>query len=120
MKITKTLKKRGLYFQDDKWEKRNIYRITISNKDKKCSFGFRDSIVNTEKGEYPSDYDILACVKSDYNLTKEYYPTYEDFASEFGYGIDSIKGNRIYKSCLSQAERLQRVFTPEEIEAMPD
>ena len=119
MKITKTLRKKGLYFQDDK-EVRNIYRVTITNNGNKCCFSFGDSIANTEKGETPTDYDILACVKSDYYTTKDNYPTFEDFANEFGYDIDSRKGERIYKSCLAQAERLQRVFTPQEIEVIEE
>lgn len=119
MKITKTLLTCDKYFPGDK-EIRNIYRVTITNRGQRASFKFGDSIVNTQERKVLDDYSVLACVKADYYNTKEYYPTFEDFAGEFGYDRDSRQAEKIYKQCLKQAERLHRVFTQEEIEKLPD
>ena len=119
MKITKTLWACDKYFPDDK-EARNIYQVTITNRGKRASFRFGDSINNTRERKQLDDYSVLACVKSEYTCSKEQYPTFEDFADSFGYDRDSRQAEKIYKRCLKQAERLHRVFTQEEIEKLPD
>jgi len=119
MKITKKLVGCDYYFPGDK-EVRNIYRVTIANRGQRASFKFGDSIANTQEHKSLDDDSILACVKADYFNTKEYYPTFEDFADSFGYGKDSREAEKIYKHCLKQAEKLHRVFTQEDIEKLPD
>lgn len=119
MKLTKTLLTCDKYFPRDK-EARNIYRITITNKDKRASFTFGDSIANTREHKPLDDDSVLACVKGDYYNTKEYYPTFKDFADGFGYERDSRQAEKVYKQCLRQAKKLHRVFTQEEIEKLPD
>lgn len=119
MKLTKKLLRCDYYFDGDK-EVRNIYRVTITNRGRQASFKFGDSIANTQNGGTLDDYSVLACVKGDYYYTKERFPTFEDFASEFGYDVDSRQQEKLYKRCLKQAEKLHRVFTPEEIEKLPD
>lgn len=119
MKITKTLLTCDYYFLGDK-ETRNIYRVTIANRGKRISFKFGDSIVNTREHKPLDDYSVLACVKGDYFSTKEYYPTFEDFADSFGYDKDSRQAEKVYKQCLKQAEKLHRVFTDKEVEKLPD
>lgn len=119
MKITKTLLTCDKYFPDDK-ESRNIYRVTISNRGKRISFRFGDSINSTREGKELDDDSILGCVKGDYYCTKEYYLTFEDFADGFGYDRDSRKAEKTYKQCLKQGENLHRVFTQEDIEKLPD
>jgi len=109
------------YFDDDK-ETRNIYKITISFDGKKTSFKFGDSLDDTHKGKMLGDNQtedkasILETIDSDYSNTKENYPTYKDFASEFGYDEDSIKGLKIYKTCLKQAEKLNKLFNEDQME----
>lgn len=61
-------------------------------------------------------FDKKETITSDYYYTKENYPTYKDFASEFGYGEDSIKGLKIYKLCLVQGGKLHKLFTDKDIE----
>ena len=119
MKLTKKLLKCDYYFDGDK-EVRNIYRVTITNRGQQTSFKFGDSIANTQEGKELDDYSVLACVKGDYYNTKENYPTFQDFASEFGYDIDSRQAERVYKKCLKQARKLHLVFTQEEIEKLSD
>lgn len=119
MKITKTLIACDKYFPGDK-EVRNIYRVTIANRGQRISFKFGDSIVNTREGKELENDSILSCAKADYFTTKENYPTFENFADDFGYDRDSREAEKIYKNCLKQAGKLHRVFTPEEIEKLPD
>lgn len=119
MKITKTLLTCDKYFPGDK-EIRNIYRVTIANRGQRISFKFGDSIANTQEHKALDDYSILACVKSDYYTDEKRFPTFKDFADEFGYDRDSREAEKTYKRCLKQAEKLHRVFTPEEVEKLPD
>jgi hypothetical protein len=114
----------GPYFDDDesKGEARNKYKVTVEYNGKRTTFPFGDSIANTEGGKDPEsdpeDYrnSILEILTSDYYYTKENYPNYQDFASEFGYGEDSRKGERIYARSLRQGEKLHSIFTDSDIE----
>lgn len=107
------------FFCDDK-ESRNVYRVYITNKRKTINFLFGDSIYNTQNGIQPTENDILACIRSDYYITKNKFPTYEDFAREFGYELDSRKREKIYKQCIKQSEKLHLVFCQDDIDKMPE
>jgi hypothetical protein len=105
------------YFKEDT-EPRNIYRIYLTWKNKTISFRFGDSLKNTEKGIMLDESDkanILEICLSDYNCTKENYPSLESFSKEFGYDEDSIKTLQIYKRVLKQGEKLHKIFTKEDI-----
>ena len=117
----------GPYFDDDKerGEARQKYRVTVELNGKKFTFPYGDSIANTQEGKSPfnskEEYEeykksILETVYSAYFDSKENYPTYDDFASDFGYDADSRKGERIYRNVLKQSEGLHRVFNDSEIE----
>jgi hypothetical protein len=110
--------KEDLYFPDDT-ESRNIYQVTISYNGKKTSFRFGDSIKNTWDGIRLDDEKdkagILETITSDYFVTKENYPTIEDFKAEFGYEDNKI-ARRIYKACIVQSEKLHKLFNDDEIE----
>jgi len=105
------------YFDDDK-ESRNCYIVTVSYNGKKTSFTYGDSIADTQAGLKPKKNDILEIITSDFFYTKEYYPNYEDFAGEFGYNEDSIKGLSIYEKCLKQGEKLHNVFSKDDVEKL--
>lgn len=98
----------GKYFDDDK-ESRNIYRFTITRNGKQYSAKFGDSIANTENGKEPTVYDILAC------LTK-YEPSGDvwDFASEYGYIIDSKeaynKVKKLFNAVTREYSGVERLF----------
>jgi len=121
IKITFTDDGYGPYFDEDK-DSRNIYRIHVNFKGKKTSFRFGDSIANTEDSKTPEsdpkEYKLgmLETIVNDYTLTPEYYPTYHDFSSEFGYDEDSIKGLKAYKRCMKQGEKLHKLFNDADIE----
>ena len=98
----------GKYFDDDK-KSRNIYRFTIKSNGQQYSAKFGDSIANTENGKEPTAYDILAC------LTK-YEPSGDvwDFASEYGYTIDSKeaynKVKKIFNAVKREYSGVERLF----------
>ncbi len=103
------------YFQDDK-ESRNCYLVSVKNKKKETSFTYGDSIADTEAKLKPKKRDILELLTSDWYINKKNYPNYEnDFAPEFGYDPDSIKGLRIYDKCMEFGEKLQHVFSEDDM-----
>jgi hypothetical protein len=104
-----------------KWEEHNQphnhYKIIVSRKTsyaKPLSFQWWDSIDSTEKNIKPSAYDALTTLSSE-SYT---YSSFEDFASEFGYDIDSRKALRTYKEVQILAARINSFFTIEEIEGL--
>ena len=115
-KIDFSIKSDGFkpYFEDDK-EPRNCYIVTLKYNGKKISFTYGDSIANSEAGLKPKKNVLLEIVTSDFYINKENYPSYEDFAPEFGYDVDSIKGLRTYENCMKQGEKLQKLFDEDEI-----
>jgi hypothetical protein len=114
----------GAYFDDDeeKGEARNKYKVTVEYNGKRTTFPFGDSIHNTQEGKTPEsdpvDYknSILEFLTSDYYYTKENYPSYKEFASEFGYDEDSRKGEKIYSRSLKQGEKLHKIFNDSDIQ----
>lgn len=132
----------GLYFDNDK-ETRDIYKITLTRKDKKpFIFRFGQSIVNsgtitdnkvysdsflrdgrmitTKKSDYkqkrtaPSAYDVLAC------LTKYDVGSLEDFCSEFGYDSDSRTAEKIYLAVVREYNEVKRLWSETEIEKLAE
>ena len=59
-------------------------------------------------------YDVLTC------LTKSDPGTFEDFCSEFGFWFDSRKAESVYHSVQTEWTKVQRFFTPEEIEELQE
>jgi len=53
----------------------------------------------------PEAHDVLQCVALD-SQGLEGNPTYEEWASEYGYDPDSREGERIFKACQEQARKL--------------
>lgn len=101
--------------QNKKWNEkcfRNTYRVTITTQNGNMWVKFWDSINNKEKGLKPNEYDVLAC------LQKYDVGTYKDFLSEFGYDPEDRHSKEIYKACVSEYERLCRIFTDEQMEEL--
>ena len=60
-------------------------------------------------------YSILSCVSLDY-----YIPNiFEEFCAEFGYDTDSRKAFDTWQACLIQSNKLRKVFSEDEISALP-
>lgn len=64
-------------------------------------------------GKAPDLTSVLDCLASDSSMI-ENAPTFEDFANEFGYDLDSRKAERTFKACEHQAKRLEN-FLGEEL-----
>ena len=95
---------------------RNVYRATITTPKGSMWVKFWDSIVNTQSGEQPTEYDILVC------LQKYDVGTFEDFVSDFGYEIDEFhakqRATNMYYAVCDEYKKVRRCFTEEQIDAM--
>ena len=90
----------------------NKYLITFKNirTQEKASFDFTDSIYNLENNIHLNLLDVLACILSlDYNAVDGV--NFDDFCWCFGYDNDSIKALDIYRQCLENKEKVDRVFS---------
>lgn len=89
------------YFPGEK-ESRDIYRVTLrrcppgSARKRSYTTRFGASITDTELGQEPTAYDVLAC------LEKSDPGTFEEFCSEYGYSDDSIKATKLYGSVVRE------------------
>jgi hypothetical protein len=145
LSITSEYIKLSKYFEDDS-DKRMVLLITIKRNNREISFEFGMSInesmlfdpeqyrfkervtaiekmIIDHKMNLPKIrkeifnnllYSVLCCVRSDYFIPI----SFKDFCSEFGYD-DSIKAKNIWKRCLEQSSKLQKIFTDDEIECLP-
>lgn len=107
------------YFDDDS-EPRNVYKVKITYNGKTITLPFGDSIHNTENGTKTSDESYLENLCMDASYTKENYPTFADFANEFGYDEDSMKAFKIYNNALKFGAKIGTVFTDEEIQQLQE
>lgn len=82
----------------------NQYKVIITRNGKRMTVNFTDSVYNTENGEEPTEYDILAC------LEKYDVGSFEDFCLEFGYDTDSRKAEKTYKAVVKEYNNVMRVF----------
>ena len=53
----------------------------------------------------PTAADVLSCLVMDADVIE--YEGFEDWAGNFGYDTDSRKAEKIYRSCLEQAPKVQ-------------
>lgn len=96
----------GKHFADeaDETESRDIYQFKIKRRGKSYTGNFGQSIAKTETNEFPTAYDILAC------LTTSDPGTLKEFCQEFDYDTDSIRANKIYRACVKEWAGVERVF----------
>lgn len=92
----------------------DLWEIRLKYKREEIIFEFHNS--NAELGNAPSLYSILACVGSDGLLEAG---TFESFCSELGYDTDSRKHHKIYRLVCEQKAKIEKLFTREELEALP-
>ena len=64
----------------------------------------------------PTASDVLYCLVSDASVLD--YPTFEEWASDCGYGPDSRDGERIYRACIVNALKLRALFGDSMLEKM--
>lgn len=81
------------------------YSVTLENKRGAYTFDFWDSLHNKEKGNTPTEYDVLAAIGFD-NSAK-----FADFCAAYGYDTDSITARDTYEAVKRENEGLRRIFT---------
>lgn len=57
----------------------------------------------------PTASDVISCVADD-SVSYENAQSFEDWAQEFGYDLDSRKAEKIYRTVKRQAEQLKRTL----------
>lgn len=72
----------------------------------------KEQKAETLKQYLPTNYDILACLKT---LQED---TLEDFCGAFGYDPDSITAEKTFRACLEQDRNLRKLFTMSELEEL--
>ncbi|MDX9827190.1 MAG: hypothetical protein RBT73_05535 [Spirochaetia bacterium] len=60
-------------------------------------------------------YSILSSISAEYDTS----PIFKEFCADFGYDEDSRKAFSLWQRCLEHAQKLQTLFTPEEVESFP-
>lgn len=101
-------------------DNRLVYWITIYrdcldnsknsyNKIPPMEFEFVTSIIDTQKNQYPSFYDILACV------TKHDPKSLKIFCSEFGYDPDSREAKKTYLAVKNEWKQVKQFFAEGEL-----
>ena len=93
----------------------NAYRITLTYNGKRASFIFNDNYRNEADKE-----TFLVCLYND-AMAWAYHQCFEDFVWEYGYEIHQLKeAKKAYDECKKQDRRLSRLFSIEEIDAIPE
>ena len=144
-KITVHYRREGrkLYFKDDK-DEREVLTVTITRGERTIQFNFGMSINDTDTlyskgksidpGTYRESikyneaieratakifsgllYSLLCICGSEYHCEK----SFSDFCSECGYDEDSRKAEKTHRLCLEQSAKLEKIFTEEEVQALP-
>ena len=108
------------HFPNDDTDKlfHNVYKVTVGLNGKQTSFNFWDSAHNTNMGIEPTKESILDTIVSDYNYTD--YAQFDDFCADMGYDTDSRKAEKIWKNCLKQSKKLQKVFSQDDIRELQE
>lgn len=72
---------------------------------KKPYEGARSWVADKSRPLLPNDADVIYSLIRDANTID--YPTYEEWASEYGYDTDSRKGEAIYQACIEIGLKLR-------------
>ena len=93
----------------------NAYRIILTHNGKKASFIFNDNYRNASGKE-----DLIVCLYND-AMAWAYHQCFEDFVWEYGYELRQFKeAKKAFDECRKQDRRLSRLFSIEEINAIPE
>lgn len=141
VKVSYKSKGKGLYFDDDK-EERETLIVKVTRETRTIQFSFGMSINDTailyprnflmahagdrkDKQENEKEkarifagllYSLLTCMRSEHYCPK----SFSDFCSEYGYDEDSRKAEKTHRACLEQSARLEKIFSEDEIQALPN
>lgn len=88
------------------------YKATLKNWFEKEYFSL--SGLYYDLGKTPNSYDVLSSLQC-YELED-----FINFCSEFGYNIDSIKAEKIYKAVLNEYNNLKMLYSNEELNKLAE
>lgn len=91
------------------------YSVTLENKRGAYTFDFWDSVENKEKGEKPTEYNVLAAIG--YGDASD---TFAEFCACFGYDTDSITARDTYEAVKDENRNLARIFTRNQLAKLAD
>jgi hypothetical protein len=92
----------------DKWQQEaHPYTVKLKYDGRQMTIPFFMGQALTHE---PTDKDVLPCLLSDYSVVDE---SFEDFCANFGYDEDSRKAEKIYKQCVKNGKKLERLFGPD-------
>ena len=88
--------------------------ITFTRPGGQFSLSFWNSYNDAATGKLPTPYDVLSVIE------KHEVGTFEDWANELGYDTDSRKAEKTYKAVYAQWLKVEKFFTPEELEELQE
>lgn len=89
------------------WQQNSTaYTVTVKYSGKQMTLPF---FMGSALTHDPSENDVLPCLVSDYQAV-QHAESFEEFADEFGYDVDSRTAEATYKQCQKIARNMQRVF----------
>ena len=75
------------------------------------SVAYAEGLAKASKAYKPDPADVLQSLQVDCSVS--YHDTFEDWASEFGYDLDSRKAERTYDACRKTAKAMRDVLGAE-------
>lgn len=118
MSVERTLENNCPNWDNEQHIHGDEYKITFKRGRKSASLHFWNSFMDKQNGEVPNAYDVLAAISGDFN-TKD--RTFEEFCSDYGYDIDSIKASKTYAAIVKQSINFSRIWDDSrEIEALQE
>lgn len=118
--INYTIKSKELKHDNKHGFKNNRYKyiIELQHNNKKENFSFTDSIYNYEHGMAFNILDLIACLILDMHAYED-NKTLQNFASCFGYNIDTFEDrqatSRILLACRQNSIKLKKLFNNKEL-----
>lgn len=90
------------------------YLVTLTRGSRSYAFDFWNSFADKQKGVKPCAYNVLACIDG---CCPE---TFKEFCSDYGYGEDSIKGEKTFRAVQDQVKGLMSLFSDKELEILAE
>lgn len=87
----------------------NSWRVTLRFQGRQLTVPF---FTGPAISKEPTAADVLSCLVSDVSAGEQ---TFEDFASEFGYDVDSRKAEKTWRQCVKMAPRVRRFLGTSEV-----
>jgi hypothetical protein len=80
------------------------YKVTLRYQGRRLTVPFFMGSAHTSE---PSAADVISCLCSDARSGEQ---SFEDFAGEFGYDVDSRKAEKTWRQCVATGPRVRRLL----------